>query len=170
VTEYQICDDFTGKIVQRYNEEGVLKEPLYVTAQVVRDRMFLLVSDKHMGLKRLMKGDVGKTHPGWAVTKEKTFIPSKCFVTENTDNKEVFLGNTAGSKLHLINFEPRQVSHTEYSLDDCSGPVAVLVNGHGQVVVGCKDGSVILFQIKEVTEMDKIGPSSVEEEESAYEM
>ncbi|XP_061166789.1 uncharacterized protein LOC133175695 [Saccostrea echinata] len=171
VTEYQICDNFTGKIVKRYNEEGMLKEPMYITAQVVNDRLFLLVSDKHMGLKRLLKGEEGNTHSGWSVTKEKIFTPSKCFVNESTSNKEVIVGNTTGRKLHLINFEPRQISHKDYNLDDsCSGPVAVLMNEQGQVVVGCKDGTVTIFEVVEVKEMRSINSTAADDGENIYEL
>ncbi|XP_061166790.1 uncharacterized protein LOC133175696 [Saccostrea echinata] len=170
VTEYQICDNFTGKIVRRYNEKGMLKEPMYITAQVIHDRMFLLVSDKHMGLKRLLKGEENNINPGWSVTKEDTFTPSKCFVNENKNNKEVFVGNTTGRKLHLINFEPRQISHTDYDLDDsCSGPIAVLMNENSQMIVGCKDGTVIIFEVVEVKEMKSIKSSTANDEENLYE-
>ncbi|XP_062587807.1 uncharacterized protein LOC134249471 isoform X2 [Saccostrea cucullata] len=171
VTEYQINDNLSGKIVKRYNEEGMLKEPLYITAQVIHDRMFLLVSDKHIGLKRLMKGEEKNINPGWSVTKEDIFTPSKCFVNERKDNREVFIGNTTGRKLHLINFEPRQISHTDYDLDNsCSGPVAVLMNEKGQVVVGCKDGTVIIFKMVEVKEMSRIKSSTGNDEEHLYEL
>lgn len=168
MTEYQICKDFKGKIVKIYKEQNVLKEPMYVSAQILSGKIFLIISDKEMGLKRLEKGESGSDSPGWAVSNEKSFTPSKCAITKQEGSREVFVGNSAGRKIHLVNFKPRQISHREYSMEDVSKPVAISVDKQGRIVVACMDGTVLLYEVKEAVEMKRLSNSI--KEESNYDL
>lgn len=107
-----------------------------------------------MGLKRLENGGSGSNSPGWAVTNEKSFTTSKCAITKQEGSREVFVGNAAGRKIHLVNFEPRQ-SLTEYSMEDVSKPGALSVDKQDRVVVACMDGTFLLYKVKEAVEMKK---------------
>ncbi|XP_062619883.1 uncharacterized protein LOC134281435 isoform X1 [Saccostrea cucullata] len=157
VIEYTIRRNGTGQVLNKYGK-GVLflKQPSYVSVETGGSKIRLLISDKELGLKRVVLSERESNTSGWKSPKGEYFTPSKPCVCKNN----VVVGNSTGQKLHFVNFQTRMLSHKEYEIENIfHSPVALAFESNqGYLIMACKDGHVVIYRTVDQVEMYEIIP------------